>query len=312
MYYVLAPDHSNRFPYLLSDTLSLSKKERERLKARLEIESEKMKDRYAILVDRVRESLEKKHIACSDLSVLVRHSSKNILAHLTKEHTNMKDLFLELADYWTFFDYEFLRLIIGRHCQELTPELTEYESSFKEYCKRRLCELPDDVFANTGDKSNLYMKIDRNFTTSTLEDVKKLGCKLSLLLDTDLCLLKVEKGCIKLTFNSLCAISSPLTPEQIETLKELKVMHLYSDSMEYFFNSTDTNSEKDTGNWCFKDGTISFEEVFEIYKKVRKEKEKANAHTPSTVLSWPHNPDSCTRYDFNSYIQPNCDEILSP
>ena len=27
------------------------------------------------------------------------------------------------------------------------------------------------------------------------------------------------------------------------------------------------NSEKDTGNWCFKDGTISFQEIFDIYRK---------------------------------------------
>ena len=27
------------------------------------------------------------------------------------------------------------------------------------------------------------------------------------------------------------------------------------------------NSEKDTGNWCFKDGTISFQEIFNIYRR---------------------------------------------
>ena len=27
------------------------------------------------------------------------------------------------------------------------------------------------------------------------------------------------------------------------------------------------NSERDTGNWCFKDGTISFQEIFSIYRR---------------------------------------------
>ena len=27
------------------------------------------------------------------------------------------------------------------------------------------------------------------------------------------------------------------------------------------------NSEKGTGNWCFKDGTISFQEIFDIYRR---------------------------------------------
>ncbi len=33
------------------------------------------------------------------------------------------------------------------------------------------------------------------------------------------------------------------------------------------------HSEKDTGNWCFKDGTISFDDLFDIYKK-RNQQEK--------------------------------------
>ena len=40
----------------------------------------------------------------------------------------------------------------------------------------------------------------------------------------------------------------------------------------YFFSTTVMlrylgNSEKDTGNWCFKDGTITFEEIFDAYRK---------------------------------------------
>ena len=43
-------------------------------------------------------------------------------------------------------------------------------------------------------------------------------------------------------------------------------------------------SEKDTGNWCFKDGTISFEEVLDVYRRVQKEKEKAGAHDDHAKL----------------------------
>ena len=32
------------------------------------------------------------------------------------------------------------------------------------------------------------------------------------------------------------------------------------------------HSEENTGNWCFKDGTISFKEIFNIYKQVQEEK----------------------------------------
>lgn len=209
------------------------------------MDSDEMQWKFAILVDRTRESLETQKVTCSTLSVLLQHSQENKILNLTRKCKTIRKLFLKLADYWTFFDYEFLRYIIVRHCSELKSELTEYESSFKQYCKRRLCELPANVFGNTGDRNNLYVKIDRNFTTSKVKDVKKLECRLSRLLDTELCLLKVEKGCIKLTFTCLSEFHSPLSHQHIEKLKEMKITRLYSDSKEYF-NSTSSSPQPDS------------------------------------------------------------------
>ena len=135
-------------------------------------------------------------------------------------------LFLALGDYWWFFDYELLSLIINRHCMELKPELELYITSFKEYCERRICEVPIDVFKERGDEYNLYVKCDHNFDKNTLSDVKDIEGKLSDLLETELYLLGVEEGCVKLVFTNLCAITSPLTLKQMEELKELKVIHL--------------------------------------------------------------------------------------
>ena len=46
--------------------------------------------------------------------------------------------------------------------------------------------------------------------------------------------------------------------------------------MELFFSTAHIwfmgHSEESTGNWCFRDGTISFKEIFTIYKQVQEEK----------------------------------------
>lgn len=193
-------------------------------------------------MDRARESLEKQSMKCSDLSVLVRHSTKNRLFGLIQDSKSIAELFLRLADYWSFFDYEFLSLIIERHCQELKQDLKNYESSFIEYSKRRLCELPTDVFENRGDGQNLYVQIDRNFDMITVEDIKKLEGRLSELLKTELYLLKIEEGCILLTFLNLCGVSTltTLNIEQVKAFNAMKVMRLRSNNFEYF-NSTATN-----------------------------------------------------------------------
>ena len=75
----------------------LSEKDKERLKMRLEIDSDKIRNRFATLVDKARESLESQKVTCSDLSVLVRHSTKNKLFHLTKKSRSIRKLFLTIG-----------------------------------------------------------------------------------------------------------------------------------------------------------------------------------------------------------------------
>ena len=237
----LSPDKFKKFPYLKSEHLTQGR--RERLLAQLELESEKMQNEFAILVDRARESLEENNITCSKLKVLVSHSHKNTLLDLITRSGSIMDLFFELRKYWSFFDYEFLSVIIDRYCLELKPDLKDYVSSFKEYCKRRICEVPANVFSKrTDDEYNLYVKCDYNFDKNTLDDVKKMELKLSNLLDTDLYLLGVEEGCIKLVFNSLCAISTPLSNEQVDELKSLGIFRLESNSIVYYFERSGTSS----------------------------------------------------------------------
>lgn len=228
----LCPNSPNKvFPYL--KTTNLSKDEKERLFARLNMESGNMQDEFALLVDRTRESLERQKKACSDLVVLVSHSKNNKLVRLFEESTSITELFKKLCSCWSFFNYKFLEVIIKGHCSDLKIELSKYITSFKKYCKRRICEVPVNVFnSNAKVEHKLYVKCDKKFDKNTLEDVEELECQLSHLLETELYLLGIEEGCLKLIFNDLCTIATPLSPKQVDELQRLGILRLYNESFD--------------------------------------------------------------------------------
>ena len=242
-----------KFPYLKDE--SMTEEERKRLIGRLKLESGRMKNEFAILVDRAKESLQQKKVSAMDLEVLVMHSTSNDLAILFKEGKNIHELFCDLSKYWSFFDYEFLALIIKRHCPELSSELDKYEDHLKIFCQRRLCEIPSDIFqTKIGHKYNLYVKYNQKVDVMKLETAKELELKLSELLDTDLYLLEVQEGCVELVFHSLCDLDKniPLRRyQQLQLTREMEVIQLRIG--DYIFPSSDTtgpdsDTESDSGN----------------------------------------------------------------
>ena len=237
-----------KFPYLKDK--SMTENERERLIGRLTIESQEMMDKFAIFVDRTREALEHKQVSVNDLTALIKYSSRNCLVKIFKRKRTIFDLFYALSDYCSFFDYEFIGLIIKRHCPELISELDKYEHEFKMFCRRRLCEIPSDIFkTRKGDKNNLYIKYDEKVDMMKLETAKQLEHRLSKLLETELCLLEVQEGCVELVFYSLCDLDEniPLHRWQEKQLTEMEVIQLkFGD---YAFPSSDAKSPaSDTGS----------------------------------------------------------------
>ena len=206
---------------------------------RLKMESNEIRRRFALVVDRARESLEKQKLISEDLKILIKHAEENKLYEIFEQNRTIKALFLALFDHWSFFDYEILWLIISRFCTELRREMEDYIAEFKIYCQRRLCEIPVDVFkTRPDDTNNLYVKCDKTFDKITLEEAKELELRLSKLLDTELYLLRVEEGCVQLVFRSLCDLSTkfPLHKLQKKQLFEMKILHLiHKDQTQYDF-----------------------------------------------------------------------------
>ena len=69
----------------------MTKEKRERLIGRLKLESGKMKNKFAILVDKARASLQQQNISANDLKVLITHSDRNELVNLFKKRKEFEE-----------------------------------------------------------------------------------------------------------------------------------------------------------------------------------------------------------------------------
>lgn len=221
-----SPDKlADKFPYLKTPTLS--EKKRARLLARLKVKSDKMRREFALLTDRTKEELTKQNITSEKLKTLIKCPFNKLLG-LFESEIGMNDLFFKLQDHLSFFDHEFLSLIIRRHCQELIPDLDIYVSELKEYCKRRIVEVPLDVFkGEDADENSLFVKCDKSFESIILDDILDLQSRLSELLGVDLFLLRAEDGCTELVFDAMCPVL-PLTKSQKDQLAKMGIIKLYS------------------------------------------------------------------------------------
>ena len=223
------PETNQRFPYL--QTTDLTEEQKDELIMRLVNESDLIRTKFANLVTSTNKSLKNSNVEVRSLILTL----KNGLDKLVEDESDLTEALIKLSDYWSFFDYEILTSIISSHCKNdvnMQQEAESYISKFKEYCQRRLCEVPIDNFNTEIHKktTKLYVKMDETFTVP-LNKVKMIERKLSSLLDTRLHLLNIEDGCIKLIFNCFHKINLlfPLNSQQEEDLLKMGVLRLCDD-----------------------------------------------------------------------------------
>ena len=168
------------------------------------------------------------------------------------ECNDIDDIWAIIKDYCSYFNYylvEFLTSHFGSDDDK--KRLTLYKQDFIAYAKRRVYECPTEFGSfNDGDCS-IVVKLDKSYDNCTLEQLiifeKKLCDILKIFHDGVLRLCTVEQGCYELTFQAPSFIKHtvfPLSPQQEDALKELKVVWLlcgdYEFTMEYHVSYIDT------------------------------------------------------------------------
>ncbi len=236
-------EKSSIFPFLKTPNLTDAK--REKLMRRLKSETNEMKEKFAVLIDRTLFSLKKHEVSMGELKASLKQLNvpgKNKLSNKLKKITDIGKAFEVLHRFWSFFDYEILGVIIKKFCFDIYQDFEEYVSKFKKYCNRRVCEVPDDSYSTklskSEEKKNLHIQIDQTFINE-LERLKMLDLKditdtLGKILDSDLRILKIRDSII-LTFHCLHELDVlfPLSSKQEEELQEIGVRRIYSEEKEY-------------------------------------------------------------------------------
>ncbi len=213
---------------------------------RLINETDEIKDRFAVLIERTLSSLKKHKVSMGELKALLKQLNapkKSKLSNKLKKITDISKAFEVLHSFWSFFDYEILGVIIREFCFDINQDFEDYESKFKEYCNRRVCEVPDDSYSTKLSKSEekifLNIQIDQTFINELerlkMVDLKELTSTLGKILDTDLRILKIRDRSIILTFHCLHELDVlfPLSTKQEEELRKIRVRRIYSEEKEY-------------------------------------------------------------------------------
>ena len=187
---------------------------------------DRVKKGFACLVSKTLGSLKMQNIPCNDLKVLILSYPPNRNKLFSKERT-LDEMFLKLCDYWSFFNYELLDLIITRYCSKLEEDMKKYISTF---CNRKVSELPAN-FTSVASGKHYRVILDNEFDSLTVTKLKELEKKLKKITKVDLSISGIDDRSV--------VISSieeedmiPLSEKEKNELFQMGVLELYN--FEYF------------------------------------------------------------------------------
>lgn len=217
----------DKFPLLDVNVMrELCEEEKDSLLTRLNAETKSICLLFGGLVAHTEKSLQNSNNSAENLVTFFRNSELEDLANSIQ----LEDLANKIRSdsiptvltkvkkggYWSFFNYEVLENMIHYYCDE-TPtvkHLDNYISKFKEYCQRRVSEVPAGTF--TGDMSSKFaakvfkVKLDQKFSISSpLDSIKHVQYRIQQILNRKpIVLVGVEDGCIQLSFRYFDAMIS--------------------------------------------------------------------------------------------------------
>ena len=140
---------------------------------------------------------------------------------------NLPEVFRHLSNFVSFFDFDLVKLLTHHFgSPDMKKKLKKYKIKFQNYSKRRVCECPKDSFGEVEKTDKIYkIKTDKILETFTLEELDKLQHKIRKILGHKLIrLLKVEDGCIELTFRVFNCDDFCISEDQEQALNDLDVL----------------------------------------------------------------------------------------
>ena len=222
---------AGEFPLLDVDVMQLNEIEKNKLLVRLKADTNNICLSFAGLVSLVERELEALNVTTNHLQTFFDYSEHPEMAKAIRKTDTLNSVICKAKKkgYWSFFNYESLKKLVFYHLDEnsdVVSKMDTYISEFKIYCKRRMSEVPAEVFVGDEPTAKICkVKLDNKFTgSSPMCDILTVQNKIGLLLNReDIQLVGVDKGCIQLTLKYFEDISPSDIEECSANLKEIGV-----------------------------------------------------------------------------------------
>ena len=206
----LSTNGDRKFPYL--DTRNMTEEKKQELEDRLLDDTESMLGKYTHLVYSTSESLQKQEVSPKEIALIV--ISLGLFGTCEKQGLNddgkkiqnassILEIFVVMLPYLSFFNYQPLeRIIEYKGTAEDKANLQKYLDDLKEFCQRRIFEVPPHVYGNESNKENwtrFTVKLDDRI--QRLCDLDEVRRKIRQILGLQyLYLCNVTKGCVEVVF----------------------------------------------------------------------------------------------------------------
>ena len=215
----------DKFPFLKVERLN--EEEKKRLMGRLEMESEEIRYEFVSVANQTVQSLSS---TCNDISRLKMSLKFLKIPGINECDDKVDNILPKTFEHCSFFSFGILKSVISDFGTSHDKErLTKYESKFKVYCKRRLCEVPIDTEdPSMQNKTKICIMTDNIFDVPA-EEVYKLEPKLEKILGVPVYLRGVKPGSITFIFCTFHDVDTifPLNEKQIDQLKRIGALKVF-------------------------------------------------------------------------------------
>ena len=238
---------ASSFPYL--NLSGLTREQKQTLMGRLQFETKTIMLKFQHVVSVIIKSLKNRQVAVRELvshlmslgtfDPVFKEAQVPLLLNCYKDLMNAEtipDVFLQLKDYFSFFNYHIIDQIITElGTDEDRQELQKYKDIFQVYAKRRIYEcLPQFGPVSGTDHADIIVKLDFPYESYTLEEIQHFQnrlCELFRIISSQgiLRLCRVDEGCFQLMFQVPSFVQQkifPLSSEQERALVAERVIKL--------------------------------------------------------------------------------------
>ena len=211
------------FPYLSDKSAEVIKN----LQFELDQHTTKIKRTFASLVYDLQKYIDNNN-KFGEVQTILKLLDHEKFHTILSDCSNTEEVFEKLHPHFSFFDFDIIKLLTSKlGSQSNKKKLKKYKKMFVEYSKQRVCEIPNDAFGDENKSEKVFVfKVDKHIKTLKLEEVMKLKYEICKLLKIDMSLLRIDEGCVKLSFINLGTEEIVITKEQQEALKNLSVIKI--------------------------------------------------------------------------------------